>query len=92
MREETGYVGKNERIIGRVHSNPAILSNACHFVFVEQCVHTAELEWDADEEIEVMTVPIDEVYAMAYSGKITHSLVLDALLCFSPIWAELKRR
>jgi len=92
LREETGYVGKNERIIGRVHSNPAILSNACHFVFVEQCVRTAELEWDTDEEIEVMTLPVDEAYAMAYSGKITHSLVLDALLCFSPLWAELKKR
>src|SRR5438445_2333188 len=36
LREETGYVGKNARAIGRVHSNPAILSNACHIVFVEQ--------------------------------------------------------
>lgn len=92
LREETGYVGKNERIIGRVHSNPAILSNACHFVFVEQCAPTAKLEWDSDEEIEVMTLPVEDVYAMAYNGQITHSLVLDALLCFSPIWAELKKR
>lgn len=91
LREETGYVGKNARIIGRVHSNPAILSNACHFVFVEQVVRSAELQWDADEEIEVMTVPVDEVYSWAHSGRITHSLVLDALLCFWPYWMEIKK-
>ena len=92
LREETGYIGKNARILGRVHSNPAILSNACHFVFVEQVEHVAELKWDADEEIEVMIVPVDEVYAMVHSGRITHSLVLDAMLCFWPYWTELKKR
>lgn len=90
LREETGYVGKNARIIGRVHSNPAILSNACHFVFVEDVVRSAELHWDADEEIEVITMPVDEAYKWAYSGRITHSLVLDALLCFLPLWEKLK--
>ncbi|MFT3783127.1 MAG: NUDIX hydrolase [Nibricoccus sp.] len=91
LREETGYTGKNARIIGRVHSNPAILSNACHFVFVEDVRQTDGLEWDTDEEIEVMTVPVDQVYQWAFSGKITHSLVLDALLCFLPIWNEMKK-
>ena len=92
LREETGFVGQNARIIGRVHSNPAILSNACHFVFVEQVARSAELEWDTDEEIEVITMPVDDVLAMAQSGKITHSLVLDALFYFWPIWLELKKR
>ena len=27
-----------------------------------------------------------------HAGRITHSLVLDALLCFWPLWAELKKR
>ncbi len=91
LREETGYVGSNERIIGRVHSNPAILSNACHFVFVEQCRRTAQLQWDADEEIEVMTVPVEEAYTMVHKGLITHSLVLDALLCFLPVWTGMRK-
>lgn len=91
LREETGYVGKNARIIGRVHSNPAILSNSCHIVLVEDAVCTEELEWDADEEIQILTAPVDEVYQWAQAGKITHSLVLDALLFFSPIWAGLRK-
>lgn len=91
LREETGYVGQNARIIGRVHSNPAILSNTCHFVFVEQVVRSEKLQWDTDEEIEVVTVPVDEVFAMAHAGRITHSLVLDALFYFWPYWLEMKK-
>lgn len=92
LREETGYVGRNARVIGRVHSNPAILSNACHIILVEQVERSAELAWDADEEIEVLTAPVDDVYAWAQSGRITHSLVLDALFYFSPLWAAIKSR
>lgn len=90
LREETGFVGKNARIIGRVHSNPAILSNTCHFVFVEEAVREAELDWDPDEEIEMLSLPVEDVYQWAYEGRITHSLVLDALLCFRPLWEKIK--
>ena len=92
LREETGYVGSSARIIGSVHPNPAIQSNRCHLVLVENAVRSAELDWDPDEEIEVLTAPVDDVYRWAQTGKITHSLVLDALLFFAPRWAELKKR
>ena len=45
---------------------------------------------DADEEIEVATVPVDEVYDWARSGRITHSLVLNGLLLFAPVWERIK--
>lgn len=86
LREETGYTGAAARLIGSVHPNPAIQSNRCHFVLVEDAARTAELEWDADEEIAVETRPVDEVYALARAGGITHGLVLDALLLFEPLW------
>ena len=91
LREETGYIGTGARILGSVHPNPAIQSNRCHLVLVEGVQRSAELDWDADEEIEILTMPVDEVYQMAGTGKITHSLVLDALLFFSPRWAEIKQ-
>ncbi|CAM2944448.1 NUDIX hydrolase [Rariglobus hedericola] len=90
LQEETGYVGKSSRLLGSVNPNPAILNNRCHLVLVEGCVRTTEQEWDADEEIEVTTLPVDEAYAWARSGRITHSLVLNALLLFAPVWAEMK--
>ena len=90
LREETGYAGAPARLLGSVHPNPAIQSNRCHFLLVEQAVVATDMEWDTDEEIEVTTLPVDEVLALARSGGITHGLVLDALLFFEPVWAKLK--
>jgi len=63
----------------------------CHLVLVEEARREAGLDWDADEEFEIMTRPVDEVYQLAYAGGITHAMVLDALLLFAPVWAELRR-
>lgn len=92
LREETGFTGQRARLLGSVQPNPAIQSNRCHFVFVEEAVRTAELEWDADEEIEVTTLPADEALALARRGAITHGLVLDALFMFEPHWRALNGR
>ncbi|MDD3179928.1 MAG: NUDIX hydrolase [Opitutaceae bacterium] len=91
LREETGFTGSRQRLLGSVHPNPAIQSNSCHLVLVEEACRTAALEWDHDEEIEVVTLPVEEVYALARSGGITHALVLDALLLFAPEWDRLRR-
>jgi ADP-ribose pyrophosphatase len=91
LREETGYVGTSARLLGSVNPNPAIMNNRCHLVLVEGAAPAGALEWDPDEEIEVATLPADEAYAWAQSGRITHSLVLNALLLFAPVWAEMKR-
>lgn len=92
LEEETGYVGKNARLLGSVHPNPAIQNNRCHFVLVEDAVRAKASSWDADEELAVDALPVDEVYALAHAGKITHALVLNALLLFAPRWAEIKAR
>ena len=92
LREETGYTGTKARVLGTVRPNPAMQNNRCHLVLVEDARRDAKLDWDPDEEFEIMTRPVDEVYAMAYRGDITHAMVLDALLLFSPVWAELKKR
>lgn len=90
LREETGFGGGTARVLGCVQPNPAIQGNRCHIVLVEQAVATAPVAWDHDEEIELLTLPVDEVLALARSGGITHSLVLSALLLFEPRWRELQ--
>jgi 8-oxo-dGTP pyrophosphatase MutT (NUDIX family) len=92
LQEETGYTGTKVRLLGTVHPNPAMQSNRCHLVLVEDARRSAKLDWDPDEEFEITTKPVDEVYALAYRGGITHAMVLDALLLFAPVWAELKQR
>lgn len=92
LREETGYTGAPAKLLGTVHPNPAIQSNRCHFVFVEEAVKSHALEWDADEEIHVTAEPVEEVLAMARNGGITHGLVLNALMLFEPHWRGFRRR
>lgn len=90
LAEETGYVGENVRLLGSVHPNPAMQTNRCHLVLVENARRTSELAWDPNEEFEILAVPVEEVYARAYRGEITHSLVLDGLLLFRPHWERLR--
>jgi len=90
LREETGYSGGNARVLGRVHPNPAIQNNTLHIVLVENATLAAATRWDNDEEIAVSVLPVDEVYALARAGRVTHALVLSALLHFMPVWAGLR--
>lgn len=87
LREETGYVAAQGRVLGWVHPNPAIQNNRCHFVLAEGVVRSSKTAWDQDEEIEVSTAPAAEVLAWARQGRITHSLVLCALFHYQA-WAD----
>jgi ADP-ribose pyrophosphatase len=88
--EETGYTGRSARLLGTVHPNPAFQSNRAHFVLVEGAVKTHDHAWDGDEEIEVTVMPVPETLALARRGGITHSLVLNALMFFEPVFAARK--
>jgi 8-oxo-dGTP pyrophosphatase MutT (NUDIX family) len=90
LQEETGYAGGRARMLGSVHPNPAMLNNRCHYVLVEGATRSAAVEWDENEEMEISVLPVEEVYALAYAGGITHALVLAALQQFSPVWAKIR--
>lgn len=91
LREETGFGGATATLVGTVHPNPAIQSNRCHFVFVENAVQAHGVEWDSDEEIAVTTERVEDVLKLAHSGGIFHALVLNALMLFEPHWRARKR-
>ncbi|ACB73962.1 NUDIX hydrolase [Opitutus terrae] len=86
LTEETGYTGQPARLLGSVHPNPALQTNRCHFVLVEDATCTHPLDWDEDEEIEVVTMPVEKVLKLAHAGGVTHALALNALLLFEPVW------
>ena len=46
LREETGYEGGNARLLGKIHSNPAILSNITYTVLIENCRLQHGVEFD----------------------------------------------
>ena len=85
LREETGYEGKNAQRIGEVFANPAIMSNVCFTVLVEncRCIHPQQL--DHGEDLLTRLVPIKEIPQLVSSGQIRHSLVIAALYYFD-LW------
>lgn len=85
LREETGYEGDAARIIGEVFPNPAIQSNSCFTVLVENChcVHPTDL--DHGEDLATRLVPAAELPALVASGQIRHSLVVAAIYHFD-LW------
>lgn len=88
LAEETGYAGRNARVLGVVHPNPAIFANRCHIILIEDVAPQGQVAWDADEELALLRRPIDTVLAEARAGRMTHALMLNALFLLEPWWRE----
>ncbi len=85
LREETGYAGENARVIGQVFPNPAIMSNICSTVLVENCHCLHPVEFDHGEDLLTRLVPAAEIPQLVAAGKIRHCLVVAALYHFD-LW------
>jgi 8-oxo-dGTP pyrophosphatase MutT (NUDIX family) len=85
LREETGYAGESPRIIGEIFPNPAIMSNTCFTVLVENCHCIHPVEFDHGEDLITRLVPISEIPGMVAARKIKHSLVVVGLYYFE-LW------
>lgn len=79
LREETGYEGQRARVIAQVRPNPAIMSNTCFTVLVEDCTRQHALAFDHAEDLNTRLVPLAEMPGLVADGTIRHSLVVAAL-------------
>lgn len=87
LREETGYAGDPARVLGKISPNPAIQSNTCHTVLVENCHCLHPVEFDAGEDLQTQLVTAEDVVRLVAEGKIQHSLVVVALFYFD-LWSR----
>jgi 8-oxo-dGTP pyrophosphatase MutT (NUDIX family) len=88
LREETGCEGRDARLIGQIYPNPAIMSNVCFTVLIEQCQCLHPVAFDHGEDLVTRLVPVAQVPELVATGQIRHSLVVVALYHFE-LW---KRR
>ncbi|MCC7072827.1 MAG: NUDIX hydrolase [Deltaproteobacteria bacterium] len=82
LREETGYAPADlaqARVIGVVHPNPAFMSNVCTTVLAPCCALVGAQQLDPSEEIEIGTVPLDELPARVAAGELSTALGLVGL-------------
>jgi ADP-ribose pyrophosphatase len=82
LREETGYEGGPARVIGEIFPNPAIMTNTCYTVLIEECRPGHEVQFDLAEDLITRLVPLAEIPSLIAAGKIRHSLVMVALYHF----------
>jgi 8-oxo-dGTP pyrophosphatase MutT (NUDIX family) len=92
LREETGYEGDSARIIGRVFPNPAIMSNVCHTVLIENCRCLHPVEFDHGEDLVTRLAPVSDLPQLVASGRIRHSLVAVALYHYELMQRGLQAR
>jgi 8-oxo-dGTP pyrophosphatase MutT (NUDIX family) len=85
LREETGFAGENPRIIGEIFPNPAIMSNTCFTVLVENCRCLHPVEFDHGEDLITRLVPVSDIPGLVAARKIKHSLVVVGLYYFE-LW------
>ena len=90
LREETGYEGEKARLIGEIFPNPAIMSNTCYTVLVENCHCVHPVQFDHGEDIITRLVPLAEIPKLVAQMKISHSLVAVALYHFELLQRGLK--
>ncbi len=87
LQEETGFAGEKAQLIGKISPNPAIMSNTCFTVLVENCQLKHDVKFDSGEDLITRLVPISKIPDLVSSGKISHSLVVVALYHFE-LWRK----
>lgn len=91
LREETGYEGENARVLDQVWANPAIMSNICYTIIVENCHCLHECNWDHGEDLITRLVPVSEISKLVAEEKIRHPLVVAGLYHFDLLRRGLKK-
>ncbi len=85
LLEETGYAGRETRLLASMHPNPAIQRNRCHVAVALDARPVAPPKPDPGEEIAAEVLPLGDVPALIASGRLTHALVIAA---FSFLWLD----
>ncbi|WP_340104046.1 NUDIX hydrolase [Rhodohalobacter sp. 8-1] len=82
LLEETGFESGSWENLGKVSSNPAILSNFTHIFLATHCEKTSPQQTDGHEDIKVHSMPLKEFLNFANEDVVHHSIVLAGVAKF----------
>jgi len=80
LREETGFEAESIEPLISVLPEPARNTMRAHFFFARGAVRVAELALDHSEELEVLLVPVTELFELIDHGQIVHAAHIAAIL------------
>jgi len=79
LEEETGYSSNSWDYLGKVSSNPAILTNFTHLYLATNCRKTSEQTPGQFEDISVHIIDLERFFDYIRAGYVHHSIVLSAV-------------
>ena len=74
--------------LGVVHPNPAILTNQCHTFLALDVEEVSKPENAGSEYTQISFVDLQDLDKMVLKGKITHSLVINAIYWYNHYKAD----
>lgn len=82
LLEETGFTSNDWKTLGKVSSNPAILTNYTHFYVASGCRKTSRQQPGRFEDISAHLMDLEKFFDYVRSGRVHHSIVVAAVAKF----------
>ncbi|WP_320128337.1 NUDIX hydrolase [uncultured Sphaerochaeta sp.] len=79
LKEETGLVSDPLTALGNVSPNSAFMNNRTHFYLAEGLSLVADQSLDPNEQLDVLSVSVDEVIASMGTGLYDNGIMMIAL-------------
>ena len=79
LMEETGLEAQKTLLLGNVNPNSAFMNNRSNFYLVEGVRLVASQNLDANEQLDVFSVPVEEVIASMGTGIYDNGIMMMAL-------------
>ncbi len=76
LREETGYVPADYRLIGSIYADPSLQNNRLHAVLARGCRRLASPQQDEGEDVHVRLVTPAELSTFLRDGTVRHALAI----------------
>lgn len=79
LKEETGYEFANIEFLAEVAANPGILNNYTKLYLATGGIKVSDQNLDANEDIEIILMPLDELFKMLLDNKLDQSMHINCL-------------
>lgn len=82
LKEETGNTASDWQYLGAIASNPVFMNSYVHHWLARNIELTDDQSLDPTEAVEVVKIPLQDVYQQWRSGQFEHPHTVNALLRF----------
>jgi ADP-ribose pyrophosphatase len=80
LREETGYRAARLTLMSSLRPNPAFMTNRSFTFVAEDLEHDGAQSLDELESLDLLTLPVEEVYSRAGGGELVNAMTIVALM------------